>query len=148
LKRIEIESEKKMVTEQTTRYTQKNMNLDQLSVRIVDYLNQKGFATQKANSPKGTVIEARKDSLPRDLIAAGRALTILVKGEPDDFNITVGIGRWVQNLTTTVIESALTAGLFLIVDVPEMAWNHHIRNEVIKGINDIVEGKQVAEVTH
>jgi hypothetical protein len=137
-----------MVTEQTTRYTGKNMNLDQLSGQIVDLLSQKGYATQKAKSSKGIVIETRKENLPRDLIAADRAFTILIQGEPNNFTVTVGIGRWIQNLTTTAVEAALTGGIFLIVDVPEMAWNHHIRNEIVKGINDIIEGKQVAEVTH
>lgn len=136
-----------MVTEQTNRYTNKNLNLDQLSNQIVDYLNGIGYATQKAKSSKGTVIEARKENLPRDLIAADRAFTIIVSGEPNNFTVTVGIGRWVQNLTTTAVESILTAGAFLLVDVPEMAWNHHVRNEIIQGIEQLINGKQVAEIT-
>jgi hypothetical protein len=136
-----------MVTQQTTRYANKNVNLDQLSEQVVGYLNQKGFATQKAKSEKGIVIEARKENLLRDLITADRALTILIQGQPNDFSVTVGIGRWVQNLTVTVVEAAITAGLFLIVDIPEMAWNHHIRDEIVAAISQMVEGKQVAQVT-
>jgi len=58
----------------------------------------------------------------------------------------VGIGRWTQNLVTAAVEAILTTGVFLIVDIPEMAWNEHIENKIIKGIDQIIEGQQVANV--
>lgn len=137
-----------MVTEQTTRYTNKNVDLDRLSQQVVDYLNSEKFGTQKVKSASGTVIEARKENLLRDLITADRCITILIQGQPNDFKVTVGIGRWIQNLSVAAVEAALTAGLFLIVDIPQMLWNHHIRDEIVQAINQMIEGKQVAEVTH
>jgi len=135
-----------LVTEKSMRYTGKNKDLDQLSRQIVEYMNGDGYGTVMGKSSKGIVIEARKENLPRDLITADRCFTITVTGDPNDFTIRVGIGRWTQNLTTAAVEAILTAGAFLIVDIPEMAWNEHIENKIVKNLGQIVEGKQVAHV--
>lgn len=135
-----------LVTEKTMRYVNKNLDLDQLCTKIVDYMNGEGYGTQKSKASLGIIIEARKENLPRDLITADRCFTILLQGQPDNFTITVGIGRWVQNLTVAAVEAILTAGAFLIVDIPEMVWNEHIEDKIVKGIANIVEGKQLAHV--
>jgi len=136
-----------MFTEKTNRYTNKNMDLDRLSEQVANYMNSDGYAIQKAKSPSGTAILARKENLPRDLITADRAFTILISGQPNDFTVRVGIGRWGQNLTVTAVEALFTGGAMLIVDVPEMAWNEHIENKIIKNIAQIIEGKPMAQMT-
>lgn len=133
-----------MVTEKNIRFTNRNWDLKDLSQRVVEMLNTEKWLTQKIETGKGIVIQARKENILRDIFTADRALTILVSGVPNDFNIRVGIGRWVQNLTVAAVEAILTSGLFLIIDVPEMVWNARIENEVIKEITVIVESKQPA----
>jgi len=109
-------------------------------------MNADGYTIQKAKGTSGTVILARKENLPRDIITADRAFTILVSGQPNDFTIRIGIGRWGQNLTVAAVEAFFTAGAFLVVDIPEMAWNEHIENKILKNIGQIVEGKPMASV--
>lgn len=133
-----------MVTEKNIRFTNRNWDLKDLSQRVVEMLNTEKWLTQKIETGKGIVVQARKENILRDIFTADRALTILVSGVPNDFNIRVGIGRWVQNLTVAAVEAILTSGLFLIIDVPEMVWNARIENEVIKEITVIVESKQPA----
>lgn len=135
-----------MVTEKTVRFVNRNWDLSQLSQQIVNLLNGQKWMTQKVDTSKGTVIQARKEDILRDIFVADRALTILVAGQPNDFSIRVGIGRWIQNLAVTAVEAILTSGLWLIIDVPEMVWNRHIENDVVSKINQLVESKPAMAV--
>jgi hypothetical protein len=131
-----------MVTEKNVRFTNRNWDLNELSQRIVSMLDRDDWMTQMGNSKKGTLIQARKENFLRDIITADRALSILVTGEPNDFRVTIGIGKWAQNLSVAAVEALLTAGLILIVDIPEMMWNAKVENDVLKKITAIVESKQ------
>ncbi len=62
----------------------------------------------------------------------------MLEGQPDDFSVTVGIGKLIQNLAVAAIEAILLSELFLAVDVPEMLWTLHVEKEIIKEINRIV----------
>jgi len=48
---------------------------------------------------------AKKAGILRDIITTGRAFSILVVGQPNDFTIHVGIGRWIQNVAVGVVET-------------------------------------------
>jgi hypothetical protein len=117
------------------------MSLTELSKRIIEYLNQEGYETQNAEGFLEILIQARKESILKDLAMADRCLTILLLGQPDDFNVRVGIGRWFQNLTAQTVEAIISFGVFLRVDIPEMIWNENIENTTIKNIGRIVEGR-------
>ncbi len=86
----------------------------------------------------GTIIQAQKGGILRDLIAAERAFTIMISGRPDDFSIHVGIGKWVQNIAVAAAETLFLSVLFLAVDVPEALWTKHVEKGVIKEIAEIV----------
>ncbi|MHB1867624.1 MAG: hypothetical protein ACYCPP_01610, partial [Nitrososphaerales archaeon] len=67
-----------------------------------------------------------------------RAFTILITGQPDDFTIHIGIGKWIQNIAVAAVEVLLLSALFLAVDVPEMLWTAHVENGLAKEITQIV----------
>jgi hypothetical protein len=127
----------KMVLEKNMRFQGKNKDLDQLSQEIVQQVQEDGYKTQSTKAPVGDVIQARKEGL-RDILAADRAFTIVISGQPNDFTVRIGIAKWVQNLTVTAVEALLSAGLFLLVDVPEMLWTLHVENGLAKEISQIV----------
>jgi len=93
---------------------------------------------QTRTAPLGNIIQAQKAGILRDIIAADRAFTILVSGQPDDFTIHIGIGKWVQNIAVAAVEILLLSTLFLAVDVPEMLWTTHVENGLVKEITMIV----------
>jgi hypothetical protein len=62
----------------------------------------------------------------------------MVSGQPADFTVHIGIGKWVQNLAVTAAETILLSGLFLAVDVPEMLWTTHVEGGIAKQITQIV----------
>jgi hypothetical protein len=129
-----------MVGETTRRYQGKSADLNALKARIEEYLQQDGFTTQSTEmTQQGTLIQAKKGSFLSALIAADRALTILVEGEPNDFTVKVGIGKWLEHLGVTAAEVLLLTPLFVLVDIPETLWNFEIENKIVKEIDTIVE---------
>ncbi len=127
-----------MVSEKVLRFQGKNKDLQQLSQQITDQLKSEGYEVQSANPPLGIVIQAKKAGILRDIIAADRAFTIMITGQPNDFSIHVGIGKFFQNIGVMAVEALLLSELFLVVDIPEMLWTRHVENEINKEINQIV----------
>ncbi len=119
------------------RFQNKNRDLDQLASQIESQLKSEGYKTQSANPPLGRIIQAQKAGIPRAIIAANRAFTIMLTGEPNDFTVHIGIGKWMQNLAVAAVETILLTWLFLVVDVPEMLWTTHVENGIAKEIAKI-----------
>lgn len=127
-----------MVAEKTIRFQGKNKDLGQLGQQIAQKLQSQGYKVQSNTSPTGTVVQATKAGILRDIITADRAFTILISGQPNDFTVRVGIGKLIQNLAVTAIEAVLLTELFLVVDVPEMLWTTHVEKQVIQEITQII----------
>ncbi len=127
-----------MVAEKTIQFQGKNRNLGQLGQQIAQKLQSQGYKVQSTASPTGTVIQAAKAGILRDIITADRAFTILISGQPNDFTVRVGIGKLIQNLAVTAVEALLLTELFLVVDVPEMLWTTHVEKQVIQEITQII----------
>jgi hypothetical protein len=128
-----------MVSEKIVRFQNKNKDLNQLANEITKMLEGDGYKTQlTSNSPVGIVIQAKKANILRDIITADRAFTILISGEPNNFAIHIGIGKWIQNIAVAVAEALLLSVLFLAVDIPEMLWTRHVENEILQKITQMV----------
>jgi hypothetical protein len=127
-----------MVSEKVLRFQGKNKDLTQLSQQIVQQLQVDGYKVQSATAPLGQVIQAQKAGILRDIITADRAFTITISGQPNDFTVRVGIGKFIQNLAVAAVETLLLSVLFLAVDVPEMLWTRHVENEIVQKITQIV----------
>jgi len=128
-----------MVSEKVVQFQNKNKDLSQLAQQIVQMLQSDGYKTQiNTSAPVGTVIQATKAGILRDIITADRAYTIMVTGEPNNFSVHIGIGKFIQNLAVAAAETILLSALFLAVDVPEMLWTRHIEGEILKRIVQMV----------
>jgi hypothetical protein len=128
-----------MIGEKQLQYEGKSTDLNELQAKIEGYLKNEGFTVQtSAPSEQGTVIQAKKGGFLSGVIAADRALTITVTGDANDFTVKIGIGKWVEHLAVTAAEVVLLSPLFVVVDVPEMAWNLEIENKLAKQIETFV----------
>jgi hypothetical protein len=127
-----------MVSEKVMRFQNKNKDLSQLAQQIVAQLQSEGYKTQSTTAPLGIVIQAQKAGILRDIITADRAFTIMVAGQPNDFTVHIGIGKWIQNIAVAAAEVIFLSVLFLAIDVPEMLWTRHVENEIAKEITQIV----------
>ena len=120
------------------RFQNKNKDLDQLAQQIATQLQSEGYKVQSTTAPLGRVIQAQKAGILRDIITADRAFTIMITGQPNDFAIHIGIGKWIQNIAVAAAEALLLSVLFLAIDVPEMLWTRHVEGEIAKQITQIV----------
>jgi hypothetical protein len=129
-----------VIGESVKHYEGKNVDLEALKNKIVEYLQQDGFEVQTSPaSAHGTVVQAKKGNWLSAIIAADRALTILLDGEPNNFTVRLGIGRWLEHLGVTAVEGLLISPLFLLVDVPETLWNFEIEGKISKQIDSLVD---------
>jgi hypothetical protein len=128
-----------MIGEKVERFQGKGTDLSDLQAKIESYLKSEGFTVQSsAPGAQGTVIQAKKGGFLSEVIAADRALSILISGSPDDFTVRIGIGKWLEHLAVTALETLLLSDLFLVVDVAEIAWNFEIENKLVKQIESLV----------
>jgi len=127
-----------MVSEKVMRFQNKNRDLDQLASQIESQLKSEGYKTQSANPPLGRVIQAQKAGVLRDIILADRAFTILITGDPNDFTVHIGIGKFIQGLAVAAFEVIFLSWLFLPVDVPEALWTTVVERGIAKEITKIV----------
>jgi hypothetical protein len=117
----------------------KAADLHALQEGIESYLKAEGFSVQSsAPSNQGTVLQARKGGFLRGVVDADRALTIMISGEPNDFTVRVGIGKWLEHLAVATVETLLISDLFLVIDVAETAWNFEVEDKLIKKIESLV----------
>jgi hypothetical protein len=128
-----------VLADKTVRYQGRNTNLNGLRDSIISYLQSDGFKIQNTRpSQGGTLIQAQKGGFLRELITSERALNILIQGEPNNFIVRVGIGKWVQNIAVVAVETLLISELFLPLDIGEMLWNVEVEKKLLKKIDDMV----------
>jgi hypothetical protein len=128
-----------LLADKTVRYQGKNTDLSALRDGVIGYLQSDGFKVQTPRpSQGGMLIQAQKGGFLRELITAERALNILIQGEPNNFTVRVGIGKWVQNIAVATVETLLISELFLPLDVGEMLWNVEVEKKLLKKIDDLV----------
>jgi hypothetical protein len=127
-----------MVSKKTLNFQNKNRNLNELSQQIAQQLQNEGYKVQSRQLATGAVIQAQKAGILRDIITADRAFTIRIDGQPNDFTIVVGVGKFIQNIAVAVAEALILGELFLAVDIPEMLWTEHVEKGIIKEIVTVV----------
>ncbi len=127
------------VGEKTLHFENKGTDLSGLQQKIEDYLKTDGFTTQtSAQSTEGTVIQAKKGGFLRGVVDADRALSIMISGNPNDFTVKIGIGKWLQHLGVAALETLVISDLFLVVDIAETAWNFEIEDKLVKQVESLV----------
>jgi hypothetical protein len=125
-----------MRADKTLKYQNRNVDLGALRDNIAAFLHADGFKIQQPKPGQDMMlIQAQKGGYLREIISSERALNILIQGQPNDFTVRIGIGKWIQNIAITVVEAALITELFLPLDVAEMLWNFEVENKVVKRID-------------
>jgi predicted ATPase len=128
-----------MIGDKEEHFQGKGTDLGALQSHIEEYLKTDGFTVQTSTpSDQGVVIQAKKGGFLREVVAADRAMTITIVGNPADFTVRVGIGKWLEHLGVAAIETLLISELFLIVDVADAAWNIEIEDKLVKNVKSFV----------
>jgi hypothetical protein len=128
-----------VVGEKVVRFQGKDRDPGYVAGHIEQYLKDDGFTVQTSKpSTQSVAIQAKKGGFLSEVVDADRALTIAVAGNPNDFTVRIGIGKWVEHLGVAVIETLLISALFLPVDVAESAWNIEIEDKLVKDLKSFV----------
>ncbi|HXG06250.1 MAG TPA: zinc ribbon domain-containing protein [Nitrososphaera sp.] len=89
----------------TERYTNLDVDLERLATRIETYLQENKFevAFSKDSSEPASwfFIQARKAGALRTAAGARRSIDITIRGQPDNFEVTIGTGEWGKNIITS-----------------------------------------------
>ncbi len=116
----------------------KNKDLDALSQQIEQQLKADGYKTQSMKAPIGNIVQAQKAGVLRGIVDANRAFSILISGQPNDFSVHIGIGKWLQNAAVAIGESLIFSPLVFLVDGGEVLWTTHVESGIAKQITQIV----------
>ncbi len=108
----------------------KNTNLDKLQGLIQEFFREEGFRLQSSKHPNGYLIQAKKGGIFRTLLAASRAYTVIIEGDPSNFKIKIGIGEWLKDLGVASLESFFLTPLLAFVEVPEALWSYEIEHHL------------------
>jgi hypothetical protein len=128
-----------MIGDKSLHFEGRGTDLSALQTHIEEYLKGDGFTVQSSpSSDKGVVLQAKKGGFLRGIVAADRAMTITITGNPSDFTVRVGIGKWLEHLGVTAIETLLISDLFLVVDLAETAWNLEVEDKLVKDVTSFV----------
>jgi hypothetical protein len=99
--RLKIKSE----MAKTERFTGLNTDLERLATRLETYLQENDFEVAFSKDPTEPAswffIQARKTGALRTVAGARRSTDIAIKGEPKNFEVTIGTGEWGKNLITS-----------------------------------------------
>lgn len=112
-------------------------NLENIIEAFSEYLKKDGWKVQKKVEDGKAIIQAQKGGILRDIFAADRALQFTFEQTPEGLKVVVSVGKWIQNLAVTAIESLIYLP-FLFIDVPEMLWNEYIESKLIKELDRII----------
>jgi len=113
----------------TRDYVGKGCSLELLADSIEEHFQIEKYETQSSRSDGGWLIQARKSGFLRELLAADRAFTVTVTGEPNNFRVSFGIGKWTQNIGMAVLEGIALWPVLFFVEVPISLWSYEIERE-------------------
>ncbi|WP_337860754.1 hypothetical protein [Ferroplasma sp.] len=126
---------KKERTMETTR------NLNDITKDFSEYLTNNKWRVQSNVEGDKAILQAQKFGFLRGLVAADRALTFVFTSDGSQLKVQVGVGKLIGDIAVTAIEVILLSEIFIIVDVPEIAWSDHVETELLGELSNIANGE-------
>lgn len=113
-------------------------SLDDIIKSFTNYLINNGWKVQSNVQQDRAILQAQKFGILRGLIAADRALTFVFTAESGgQVKVDVGVGRLLGDITITAIEVLLLSEIFIVIDIPEIAWSDHVEKELLNELQTI-----------
>lgn len=113
-------------------------SLDEIIKSFTAYLINDGWKVQSNVQQDKAILQAQKFGILRGLIAADRALTFVFTAESGgQVKVNVGVGRLLGDITITAIEVILLSEVFIVIDIPEIAWSDHVEKELLNELQTI-----------
>jgi len=126
----------------------KNVDLKKLAEKLVDFFYADGFSEvrQEESADKiQYVVQAKKAGVARTLTSTRKVITIVIKGNPNEFQVEVGTGEWGKGVAMAVV---LTG----VIGVVGLGFNAAFREKVwteirlaIKSLEDTSSTKSTSK---
>ena len=116
-------------------YSSKGVSADKVADDVEEYFQNEGYQTQRADKEGSHIIQGKKTGVLRDLVAGDRAFTVIIASGPDKLKVTIGVGKWLQNFSVSVLESLLLIPLVFFVEIPVSLWSYEIEGKMWKFID-------------
>lgn len=111
-------------------YSVPGVDLEKLAAGIEGYFKDDDYTTQLTKTDAGYVVLATKEDAVRELLAADRAFTITVSGDETKVRVSIGVGKWEQNLAVEALEGIILSPLVFVLEVPVSLWSYQIEMEL------------------
>ena len=126
----------------------KNVDLKKLAEKLVDFFYADGFSEvrQEESADKiQYVVQAKKAGVARTLTSTRKVITIVIKGNPNEFQVEVGTGEWGKGVAMAVVLTGLigVVGLGFNAAFREKVWTE-IRL-AIKSLEDTSSTKSTSK---
>ncbi|WP_449463535.1 hypothetical protein PQ610_03575 [Tardisphaera miroshnichenkoae] len=119
-------------------YDNKNIDPKKLGEKIEEYFKEEGYKTQRVEHPLGVVVQAQRGGILRTILAADRALTITITGDPNKVTVRMGVGKWLQDLGVAALEGLFLTPLLFFIEIPESLWSFEIERQVWNYIESLI----------
>jgi hypothetical protein len=125
-------------------YANKNVDLEKLAGDIEEFFRNDGYKTQSGRAGSAFVVQARKEDVLRDLLGGDRAFTIILSGGPDSVKVSVGVGKWLQNLSVDLLEGIVFSPVVFLAEIPTSLWSYEIETELWRFVDSQVQLRTAA----
>ncbi len=123
----------------TRDYQGKNVELKKVAELVKTFFTEEGFKVQDTEHPRGFLVQATKGGFLRTLLAMDRAFTIVIEGDPSDFRIRVGVGKWLQDLGVAAVEAFFITPVVAFIEIPEALWSYEIEHKLWHFVENQIE---------
>jgi hypothetical protein len=99
------------------------------------------YEVQTMQVGAASVLQARKESMLRDLTGMSSALTIKVTPEHGGTRVDIGMQRWFDKAALAAVAVILSSGLLLALPALGAYWQHRITEDAWKIIEEQIAAK-------
>ncbi|NQV39291.1 MAG: hypothetical protein HQ505_01920 [Nitrosopumilus sp.] len=130
-----------------------NVDLKSLAQDINDFFIDDGFPDVKVDenvNGQWFEIQADKKGIARSIIAARKAIHVIIKGTPDKFNVTITTGEWGKNIAAAALSGIATMYVGTVLGVVSLGLNAKFTKKLVKFIEKSIEmnsRKNVDDIT-
>ncbi|MGP6238973.1 hypothetical protein ACNF40_00970 [Cuniculiplasma sp. SKW4] len=120
-------------------YIGKNVDVEKLKDLVVLFFEDEGFVVQESKVGSIRIVEARKGGILKTLLSTDKCIKVIIKGEPNDVEVTMGVGKWIPADQDDGKKDGSVAASKVFVEVPESLWAYEIEHHLWVNIETNVE---------
>ncbi len=129
-----------MVSEKT--FQNMNCDLGRLHSSFTACFREKGYEVQSNDNHGIYLTQAKKKGFVRTLAGASRALFVKIDGDPNNFKISTGTGKWARNIASTILTGFFTGGITWVTGSIFTGWQKKIEMDLWTFIDKEVQFKR------